>query len=203
VIDPASNRDETADVWIAGARFVAPPREAASPSVRVVDALGCVVVPGFIDLHVHLREPGGEAAETIESGARAAARGGFTTVVAMPNTTPPADCPASVSELLRRSRSCGVAVLPSGCITKGRAGAELADLEGMRGAGAATFTDDGSTVVDDGLMRLAMQRARALGVPIMDHALDPRLAGKGAMHEGEFRRGTVFRYFLAGRKRHR
>jgi dihydroorotase len=151
----------------------------------VIEARGLVVAPGFIDLHVHLREPGNEAAETVETGCRAAARGGFTTIVAMPNTTPALDSPAEVQALHDRAAACGLArVLPAPCITRGRAGGELSDFAGLVQGGAVAFTDDGSTVSSDAVMAAALRLARTLNRPILDHALDPRLAGHGAMHAG-------------------
>jgi dihydroorotase len=144
-----------------------------------------VAVPGLIDLHVHLREPGNEAAETVASGSQAAARGGFTTIVAMPNTNPALDCPAEVAALSARATAANLArVLPAPCITVERAGHALADIEALSRAGAIAFTDDGCTVTNPTLMEEAMRRAAAVGHPLMDHALDPRLAGKGVMHEG-------------------
>jgi dihydroorotase len=144
------------------------------------------VAPGFIDAHVHLREPGGEAAETVATGSAAAARGGFTTVLAMPNTTPPLDRPDRVETVRALGQACGLArVLVSGCITRGRAGAETADLAALAAAGAAAFTDDGSTVQDDAVMRAGMKAAAALGRPVMDHAQDRTVELQGGvMHEG-------------------
>ena len=128
-----------------------------------------IVVPAFIDLHVHLREPGYEEAETVASGLSSALAGGFGTVVAMPNTFPPVDSPEQVLRLLERAGEFGrVNVLPCGCITKGRGGTERADLEAMAEAGAAAFSDDGSTVADSSIMREAMEISARLGLPVMD-----------------------------------
>lgn len=151
----------------------------------MIHANGLVAVPGFIDLHVHLREPGNEAAETVESGSRAAARGGFTSIVVMPNTTPALDSPGEVQALRARADACGlVRVLPAPCITRARTGGALTDFERLVDCGAVAFTDDGSTVSSDSVMASALQLARTLNRPILDHALDPRLAGHGAMHAG-------------------
>ncbi len=155
---------------------------------RVVDASGCVVAPGLVDLHVHLREPGDEEAETIETGTRAAARGGFTAVVAMPNTRPPHDDATTVSAVLQiaaeRAR-CDVA--PAGCITIGRDGDVLAPMGELYELGVRIFTDDGNCVAAAGLMRRALEYAGSLpGAVVAQHAEDPTLAHGGAMHEGEW-----------------
>jgi dihydroorotase len=186
VVDPAAGRDGVGDLFIRDGRFTPRPERLPDDAVTV-DACGLVAVPGLIDLHVHLREPGNEAAETVASGARAAARGGFTSVVAMPNTTPPLDSPGEVQALADRAAAADrVRVRPAPCITRGRLGRELADLPALARAGAVAFTDDGSTVANDDLMAAALRQAKALGLPIMDHALDPRLAGKGVMHKGAY-----------------
>jgi dihydroorotase len=185
IIDPVTGRDEIGDLFISDGK-IAPLPDNPPLDVQEVDATGFVVVPGLIDLHVHFREPGDEQAETIESGSKAAARGGFTTVVAMPNTSPVIDNAEMVQLVRRRSKAAGlVRVLPSGCITKNRCGLELADLAGMAKAGAVAFTDDGLTVRGEKLMAQAASRAKTIGLPIMDHALDLAIAGRGVMHEGE------------------
>ncbi len=184
MLDPASGRDEIADLAILDGRIAAP-EEADRQGATALDARGLVVTPGLIDLHVHLREPGLEEAETVDSGLRAAARGGFVAVVAMPNTTPPIDTPEAMQRLLERARSAGHArVWPAASLTAGRAGQTLANLEALAAAGAVAFTDDGATVANDRLMEEAMRRATALGRPILDHALDPQRAGRGVMREG-------------------
>ncbi|MEI6971025.1 MAG: dihydroorotase [bacterium] len=184
IVDPATKRDEIADFFFTNGIIAATPRSPPAGAV-VINGEGLVLTPGFIDLHVHLREPGGEAAETIESGSKAAARGGFTTIVSMPNTTPPIDTPELVEFVVRRAAEAGlVRVLPSGCISVGRKGVTVADLAGMAAAGAAAFTDDGAVVANDDVMRSAMQIAGRLGRPVMDHALDPALSGSGVMHQG-------------------
>jgi dihydroorotase len=144
-----------------------------------------VVVPGFWDIHVHFREPGNDAAETLESGIEAAVRGGFSTVVTMPNTQPPVDTPEGVQHQIEAGRKSGqIRILPSACITHDRRGLAVANLPALAAAGAAAFTDDGSTVRDDAVMREAMQTAGRLNKPVMDHAVDPDLARGGVMHEG-------------------
>lgn len=184
IVDPACGRDEVADICVVDGVIVSsdtPVPEGA----RRVDADGLLVVPGLIDIHVHLREPGNEDAETVESGMAAAHAGGFATITAMPNTTPSMDCAEEIIKLLERSEvSETVRVLPCACVTKGRLGRELADMEKMAQAGAAAFSDDGASVWDDLLMREAMVRATELDLPIMNHALDAVTAGDGVMREG-------------------
>ena len=144
VIDPANGVDEVRDVFLQGGRFVA--AEESTVETEIIDATGLVVVPGLIDLHVHLREPGQSAKETIESGARAAAAGGFTSVVCMPNTNPPVDNPATIGWIKERARQACVNVFPTGAITKGLAGEELAPIGSMKQAGIVAITDDGHCV---------------------------------------------------------
>jgi len=152
---------------------------------RELEAKGYLVASGFIDLHAHLREPGFEDSETISSGARAALRGGFTTICAMPNTEPAIDSPGLVTEVIARARAARAArVLPIATITRGRAGRELADLMELSTAGAVAFSDDGSPVDDAQLFRHAMEYARARDLLIIEHAQDMTLSGKGVMNEG-------------------
>ena len=150
-----------------------------------VDAAGCMVSPGFVDLHVHLREPGREEAETVESGSRAAARGGFTAVVAMPNTEPPHDNLAVVQMVRRLGVEAGLCeVLPSGCITVGRAGEALAPFAELAAAGVHLFTDDGTGVQDPLLMRRALEYGKSLGIVLAQHCEVSRLTEGAVMHEG-------------------
>lgn len=152
---------------------------------RMLDAAGCMVSPGFVDLHVHLREPGREEAETIESGSRAAARGGFTAIVAMPNTEPPHDTLAVVQMVRRLGEQAGLCeVLPSGCITIGRAGEVLAPMAELAAAGVHIFTDDGAGVQDPLLMRRALEYGKSLGVLLAQHCEVSRLTEGAVMHEG-------------------
>jgi dihydroorotase len=147
--------------------------------------MGYLVVPGFVDLHAHLREPGFEESETIATGSRAALRGGFTTICAMPNTEPPIDSPGLVTELTARAKAAGGArVLPIATITRARGGRELADLMELSAAGAIAFSDDGSPVDDPRLFRHALEYARAKDLLIIEHAQDRSLSGAGVMHEG-------------------
>ncbi len=150
-----------------------------------IDAAGCWVGPGLVDLHVHFREPGQEHKEDIASGSAAAAAGGFTAVVAMPNTDPAVDAGHLARYIADRGRQIGIVdVIPSGCISLGRKGERLAHLDELWDAGVRIFTDDGDTVADAGLLRRAMEYVAQLGGIISQHAVDPGLAGSGQMHEG-------------------
>jgi len=185
VIDPASQTDCIADVLISEGRIVAVAPNLAAPAGEVFDATGLVVAPGFIDMHVHLREPGFEHAETIESGARAAAAGGFTSVCAMPNTKPVNDSATVTSYIVERARRLApVNVFPIGAITKGSAGEELAAIGAMKAAGAVAISDDGLPVMNARVMRRAMEFARSYDLPIIQHCEDVNLAAGGDMHEG-------------------
>jgi len=152
---------------------------------RELEAKGYLVTPGFVDLHAHLREPGFEESETIASGARAALRGGFTTICPMANTDPAIDSPGLVAEVIARGGAAAAArVLPIATITRGRAGRELADLIELSAAGALAFSDDGSPVDDARLFRHALEYARTKDLLIIEHPQDMSLSGKGVMHEG-------------------
>ncbi len=150
----------------------------------VLDAGGCVVAPGLVDLHTHLREPGREEAETVETGTRAAALGGYTAVVAMPNTDPPLDTAAAVRQVLELGRTASAQVAVAGAITVGRAGERLAPMAELAELGVRLFTDDGAGVQSAGLMRKALEYARGIGVTLAQHCEDGSLACDGAMHEG-------------------
>lgn len=153
---------------------------------EIVDASGAVVAPGLVDVHVHLRQPGKEEAETVETGARCAAMGGYTAIVAMPNTIPAIDCAAVVREVLELGRSAPCDVHSSGAVTVGRGGQQLAPMAEMAALGVRLFTDDGAGVQDAGLMRRAMQYASDLGVTLAQHCEVDELAAGGHMHEGEW-----------------
>jgi dihydroorotase len=156
------------------------------PGCTVLDADGCVVAPGLVDLHAHLRQPGREEVETVETGARAAALGGYTAIVAMPNTEPAIDCASAVREVVDLAAGAACDVRPAGAITKGRRGEELAPLAEMAALGVRIFTDDGRGVQDPRLMRRALEYAAPLGVTLAQHCEDEQLAAGGHMHEGEW-----------------
>lgn len=186
VLDPDQSLDRTADVLLADGIVAAVGQGLETPeSARTIDASGLIVTPGLIDVHVHLREPGGEHKETIESGARAAAAGGFTAVCAMPNTDPPIDDPAAVGFVAAEGRRAGGArVYPVGCISVGMKGQQLAEVGEMVAAGAVAITDDGNPVMDSGLMRRALEYAQTFGIPVADHPEDLALSAGGSMNEG-------------------
>jgi dihydroorotase len=188
IIDPSRGWDKVGDLLISGGEiaWLGDKGKAPSPSGgALVEADGLVVCPGFIDLHSHLREPGFEDKETIATGTRAAARGGFTTVCCMPNTNPPLDTSASVDYVRKRAADDGIVrVLPIGCITKGRRGKELAEMNDLAEAGVIGFSDDGEPVSSSRLLSLAMEYSRDLDLPIMDHCEDKELSDSGLMNEG-------------------
>jgi len=186
VIDPSRNFDAVADVLLVDGTVARVGGVAELPEGTLVrDVTGLVVSPGFIDLHVHLREPGGEHKETIQTGARAAVAGGFTSVCAMPNTNPPIDDPASVGYVRAAGlRGDGARVYPVGCISVGMNGERLTQMGEMIAAGAVGFTDDGRPVSDAGLMRLALEYSRTFDVPIADHCEEKSLSRGGSMNEG-------------------
>jgi dihydroorotase len=186
VLDPARGVDEVADVLLQDHRVAAVGRALGVPDgARVYDVKGKIVAPGLVDVHVHLREPGNEDEETIATGARAAAAGGFTSICAMPNTDPVTDNQAAVGFVVRQSLRAGFArVYPIGAISLGQQGQRLAEFGEMVAAGAVAVSDDGRPVVSSHLMRTALEYARTFGVPVADHCEDPPLAAGGAMHEG-------------------
>jgi len=182
IIDPAAHRDEVADLFIANG-ILQPVPSVLPSNIRRIDAKGLVATPGLWDLHVHFRDPGNPRAETLESGSRAAAAGGFTHVVTMPNTSPACDTPAVLQHQM--NPSLAVRILPSACVTRSRSGDVLADLEALAAAGAVAFTDDGTMVDNPSLMAEAMRRASALSRVVMDHAVLPKLAGPGVIRACE------------------
>jgi dihydroorotase len=183
IVDPGSGRDEVGDLVIDGARIAE--RGAAASGADVVEAKGLVLMPGGIDIHVHLREPGREDEETIESGARAAIHGGFTSVACMPNTEPALDTQGAVRFVKAKAREAGLArVFPIGAITVGRRGERLTEFGEMVAAGAVAFSDDGDSVEKAGLARRAFEYARMFGVPLISHCEDKSLSAGGVMNEG-------------------
>jgi dihydroorotase len=187
VIDPANKRDEVADLYIADGKIVGSESEIRNPKSEIdeIDARNLIVCPGLIDMHVHLREPGFAHKETIESGARAAAAGGFTTIVCMPNTSPVPDNPSTIAWIKdRAAQAACVNVLPMGAISKNLAGEELAPIGSLAQAGIVAITDDGHCIQNHELMRRAVEYARMVGLPVLDHCQDYNLVGNGVVHEG-------------------
>jgi dihydroorotase len=186
VVDPSQSLDETADVLLVDGKVVQVGGSIeASEEARVIDADGLIVTPGLIDVHVHLREPGGEHKETIATGARAAAAGGFTAICAMPNTDPVIDDPAGVGYVMAQGQKAGASrVYPVGAISVGQKGESLAAIGEMVAAGAVAITDDGHPVMNSGLMRRALEYAQSFGIPVADHPEDLTLSAGGQMNEG-------------------
>ena len=186
IVDPSQNLDEVGDVLLRDGTIVGHGRNQGTPTdADVVECEGMTIAPGFIDVHCHLREPGREDVETIASGARAAAAGGFTAVCAMPNTDPVTDNQAAVGFVLRQGqRAASARVYPIGAISLGQKGEALAEFGEMVGAGAVAVSDDGKPVVSAQLMRTALEYARTFGIPVADHCEEPTLAKGGAMNEG-------------------
>ncbi len=186
VLDPSRGLDAVLDVLLVGGSVAELGSGLTAPDgADVRDASGLIVTPGLIDVHVHLREPGAEHKETIESGARAAAAGGFTAVCAMPNTDPVIDDPAAVGFVLAAGRRAGAArVYPVGAISSGQNGQRLTPVGELVDAGAVAITDDGNPVMDSGLMRRALEYASAFGIPVSDHPEDLGLSRGGVMNEG-------------------
>ena len=186
VVDPANGVDGPADVLMRDGLVVRVGRGLeAPPGTEVVDAAGRVVAPGFIDIHVHLREPGYEHKETVATGTRAAAAGGFTAVACMANTDPVNDTRSVTDLILARARAEGVVrVFPIGAVTRGLEGAELAELGELAEAGCVAYSDDGRPVMSSALYRRALEYAHAFGKPVISHAEDAGLAEGGVMHEG-------------------
>ena len=182
VIDPARNIDKVMDIGVENGVFADP---ATLKDAEVVDLAGYVLAPGFIDLHVHLRQPGKTDAETIHTGTLAAAAGGFTSIVAMPNTSPCADNPGTIHYIRTYAQAEGVVkVLPCGAITKGLEGQEMAGIGGLKAAGVVALSDDGKCVQNHELMRHVIEYSRTFKLPILDHCEDTVLASGGVMYEG-------------------
>src|SRR6185503_18183289 len=188
VIDPASRIDAVADLLILDGKIAALGADAekdAPANIERMDVKGLVVAQGLIDLHVHLREPGQSAKETIATGTAAAARGGFTSIVCMPNTAPPIDNAGTVALIHEKAEREGIVnVFVSGAITKNIAGEELAPIGSLKNAGVVAITDDGHCVQNNELMRRALEYAKMFDVPVMDHCQDYNLVSDGVMHEG-------------------
>ena len=186
VIDPAAGLDGAADVLVEDGRIGAVRPGISAADAEVFDAAGMIVAPGFIDMHVHLREPGIEHAETIETGSKAAAAGGFTSICCMPNTLPVNDNATVTSYIVERARKYAVTnVFPIGALTKDSAGEQLSAIGSMKNAGIVAISDDGRPVMNARVMRRAMEFARSFDLPVIDHCEDLNLSAGGDMHEGE------------------
>ncbi|HZW05705.1 MAG TPA: amidohydrolase family protein, partial [Phycisphaerales bacterium] len=187
VLDPSTGLDKVADVAIDGGVVRAIGAKLDRPAdARVIDAQGCLVTPGLIDPHVHLREPGNERAETLASGTRAAAEGGFTAVACMPNTTPSLDNDTMVRYVAARSKETGSCrVFTVAAVTKGRKGEELAEIELMAAAGAVGFSDDGDCIASAGMQQRAFVAIKPTGRAMMQHCQETTLTGGGVMNAGE------------------
>lgn len=184
VINPATETDEVADILAEDGKVVKMEKNIKVKADRVIDAKGCYVMPGFIDMHVHLRDPGQEQKETIETGCNAAAHGGYTTILAMPNTKPVVDNPDVVKYVQNKAKTVGVVnVLQVGAITKGQQGKELADIRGMYEAGIPAISEDGRSVMNSELYREAMEIAAELDIPVLAHCEDINLVNGGVMNE--------------------
>jgi dihydroorotase len=187
VVDPTQKLNQIADVGIDDGRIAEIAPKIRKSGRKVIDVRGLIVAPGFIDMHTHLREPGHEDAETIETGTNAAARGGFTAVACMPNTNPVNDSEAVTSFILERAREVSkIAVYPIGAITKGSQGETLAEIGEMRRSGIVAVSDDGRSVQNSQIMRRAMEYSKLFGIPVIDHCEDRNLAAGGVMHEGYY-----------------
>jgi len=185
IIDPSQSIDQVGDLLVAEGKIVSVGGTVVAESARKLDATGLVVCPGFIDLHCHLREPGFESKETIDTGTKAAAIGGFTTVCCMPNTNPPLDNRDTVDWVKAKASSEGVVhVLPIGCVTKGRKGEEISPMAELAEAGVVGFSDDGEPVSNSQVMRCALEYSRTLGLPVIGHCEDKELSRGGIINEG-------------------
>ncbi len=185
VIDPAAKRDAVGDLFIVDGRFVASLPAAAKKRARVIDARGLVACPGLVDIHVHFREPGQTHKETIATGSHAAAAGGFTTVVMMPNTSPVADSAGTIQFMKDViDRDAVVHVYPTGCITVGMKGQALAPIGSLKRAGVIAITDDGDCIQSNDLMRRAVEYAKMFDLPVMDHCQDHSMTQGAVMNEG-------------------
>ena len=183
VLNPATGTDEMLDVLVEDGIVKKMEKQIREEAERIIDAKGCYVMPGFIDLHVHLRDPGLTHKETIETGCLAAAHGGFTTILAMPNTKPVADCPEVIRYVHEKAKELGIVnVLQVGAVTKGQAGAELSNIEGMIKAGCPAISEDGKSVMNSRLYREAMKIAAKYDIPVLAHCEDINLVDGGVMN---------------------
>ena len=185
IIDPVTETDKIADILIDGGIIVKIGENLSTDNAEVIDASGLVAAPGLIDTHVHFRDPGFTYKEDIETGAAAAARGGFTTVICMANTKPTADNTETLRYIIEKGEKTGIRVMQAAAVTKGLKGSELTDMAELKAAGAAGFTDDGMPIMDTGLLTEAMKKAKALNLPISLHEEDPALISAPGVHQGK------------------
>lgn len=186
VLDPSQELDRVQDILLEDGKVAALQDVSGGEADRTVDASGCYVMPGLIDMHVHLREPGFEHKETIHTGGMAAARGGFTTICPMPNTKPATDSPERIRLVADKAvQDSPVHVLPVGAVTVGQQGEELTDIAGMAAAGAVGISEDGKSVMNAALYREAMKKAAESGLLVMAHCEDKNLVGRGALNAGK------------------
>jgi dihydroorotase len=185
VIDPANKIDGTFDILIENGKIARIAKDIKTKPRHTINAKNRIVVPGLIDMHTHLREPGREDKETIQTGLRAAIKGGFTSVCSMPNTTPPCDNQSIARFIIERAKAVNLAhVFPIGTITKNREGKELSEMGDLREAGCVAFSDDGNSMSDASLMRRALEYASMLNIPVISHCEDKAMSQDGVMHEG-------------------
>lgn len=189
LVDPANNIDNRMDILISGGKILEVSENigensASASGAEIINASGKYIMPGFIDLHVHLREPGFEYKETVMTGAKAAAKGGVTTICPMPNTNPAIDSPAMVTDLLERAKGAPVNILPVGAITYGQEGVDITDIAGMKEAGAVAISEDGKSVMNSWLFRQALHEAAEAGMPVFSHCEDTSLLDGGVMNYG-------------------
>lgn len=184
VLDPAHGVDECLDIYIEHGKIAQLGKDINVPGAQILDVSGLTVAPGLVDMHVHLREPGFEAKETVSTGCAAAAKGGVTTLVAIPNTKPATDCPEIVKLVQGKAAPTGVNVLPAGAVTVGQKGEQLTDFAAMKEAGVPALTDDGVPIQNLALLRQAMLQAKELGLPLLDHCEDRDMVQNHAVNEG-------------------
>lgn len=187
VVDPSSRTDKKLDILIDKGKIIEIKPKTSARGAKIIDASGLVIAPGFIDMHVHLREPGQEDKETIATGSRAAARGGFTSIACMPNTQPVNDNRGVTEYILSEAKkNAAVNIFPIASITKDEKGEELTDMADLKNAGAVAFSDDGMPVQNSQVMRRALEYSKILDTVIIDHCEDKNLSGDGVMHEGYY-----------------
>lgn len=195
VVDPTQGVDDRLDLLIQDGKILRLGRDLAAPDAQILNADGLTTAPGLVDIHVHLREPGFEAKETVATGCAAAARGGVTTLVAMPNTRPASDCPEIVQLVRDKAAPTGINVLPAGAVTLGQKGEQLTDFAALKAAGVPALTDDGVPIQNLALLRQAMLEAKRLNLPLLDHCEDRDMVQNYAVNEG----GVSRRLGLPGR----